>query len=268
MEKKVIRLTENGLRQLIGKACHMVLIEEGAEYNRERQAKRLIRNYFHIKNENDTVDVLNMIRRDIPNVRMLKAKYLPGVVRLIGLEQLDSQNYDDINDILETILSNNGLIQKYDSDFNGLYFEELQFELFDEIQKLIASERFKLSQHQYPNNGEYSVIPISNFNEAKQYSPYTDWCITKTEFDFQTYTMNGQKFYFCLKNGFENLTKPSNPSTPKDNYGLSMIAVSISRKGRLASSTTRWNEGVPGNKTLDIFEISQLIGRNFYDCIG
>lgn len=51
---------------------------------------------------------------------------------------------------------------------------------------------------------------------------------------------------------------------PLDEYGLSMIAVSVRKNGRLASSTTRWNEASQGNKTLTPQQISNLIGRDFY----
>jgi hypothetical protein len=53
---------------------------------------------------------------------------------------------------------------------------------------------------------------------------------------------------------------------PKDEYGLSMIAVCVDGSGRLKNSTCRWNHSNGGNdKLFTTDEISQLIGRNFYD---
>ena len=51
---------------------------------------------------------------------------------------------------------------------------------------------------------------------------------------------------------------------PLDEYGLSMIAISVRKNGRLASSTTRWNETIVGNKALNVQQISNLIGKDFY----
>jgi hypothetical protein len=84
---------------------------------------------------------------------------------------------------------------------------------------------------------------------------------------FNSYTSDGiGQFYFCLRNGFENEPKEMGEGCPLDSYGLSMVAVSVDDVGRLNTCTCRWNHDNGGNDNImDAKQISQLIGRNFFD---
>ena len=109
----------------------------------------------------------------------------------------------------------------------------------------------------------YHIIPITSFNKAKEYAPYCDWCICQAEFDYETYTMHGETFYFCIQGGRINTPKMVGKNHPFDDYGLSMLAVSVTLDGRLANFTNRWNEDRIGNPNVSEQEVSEIIGRNF-----
>lgn len=109
----------------------------------------------------------------------------------------------------------------------------------------------------------YHIIPITGFNEAKKYAPYCDWCICQAEFDYETYTLHGETFYFCIQGGKINTPKIVGENHPLDEYGLSMLAVSVTLDGRLANFTNRWNEDRIGNPNVSEQEVSEIIGRNF-----
>ena len=109
----------------------------------------------------------------------------------------------------------------------------------------------------------YHIIPITSFDEAKKYAPHCDWCICKAEFDYETYTLHGETFYFCLREGFAETPKAVGDNHPLDEYGLSMLAVSVTPDGRLANFTNRWNEDRIGNSIVSEQEISEIIGRDF-----
>ena len=83
---------------------------------------------------------------------------------------------------------------------------------------------------------------------------------------FNSYTNDGiGQFYFCLRHGFENEEAVKGENCPLDNYGLSMIAVSVDENGRLNTCTCRWNHDNGGNDSImDPKQISEVIGMNFY----
>lgn len=126
---------------------------------------------------------------------------------------------------------------------------------------LFISTLIVLSQRQ--KQTMYHIIPITSFNKAKEYAPYCDWCICQAEFDFETYTMHDETFFFCLREGFAETPKAVGENHPLDEYGLSMFAVSVAPDGRLANFTNRWNEDRIGNPNVSEQEISEFIGRNF-----
>ena len=126
---------------------------------------------------------------------------------------------------------------------------------------LFLSTLIVLSQRQ--KQTMYHIIPITSFNKAKEYAPYCDWCICQAEFDFETYTMHDETFYFCIQGGKINTPKAVGENHPFDEYGLSMLAVSVAPDGRLANFTNRWNEDRIGNPNVSEQEISEFIGRDF-----
>lgn len=264
MAKQVIRLTESYLNSIVRSSINKILNED-KEGRNMRHARNAIKKYCpNATNDNTVWGILNAIRNEIPYSRIYECKYLCGVIRLVYVEELGTQEMDVINDILEILSKDSRLANAYDGDFNGLYYEELMLKFHDRIQNLINDERQALNFVQ-SNANQYTIIPINAYNDIKRFSPYTEWCITKSESDFDNYINHGQRFYICLKKDFERIQAEKADNYPLDDYGLSMLAISVYPNGRLATSTTRWNEVSMGNRTLNVQQISNLIGKNFYD---
>lgn len=256
-------LTLSDIKDMVVESLH--LLSENKTYRNMKKARNAIRKYCKVSTEDEVWEVLNTIRGDMPYSRIYDERYLAGLVRMVYGEELETPQIDMLNTILEILSSNQLLANRYNSDFNGLYYEDLAFQFHNHIIELNQKERNELLQQQL-NNSQYTIVPIRSFEEASRYSAYTDWCITKSEYDFKNYTMHGQSFYFCLKKGFETLQKPQNISnTPFDDYGLSMIAVSVYSNGRLATCTTRWNAATNGGKEITPKELSNIVGANFFD---
>ena len=73
-------------------------------------------------------------------------------------------------------------------------------------------------------------------------------------------------FYFCLKDGFENVPEKIGENCPLDEYGLSMIAVCVDENGECKTITCRWNHDNGGNdNVMSTDELSRLLGVNFYE---
>lgn len=247
------------------------ILNENKEGKNLKKARNAIRKYCKCENEDRVWEYLNNTKKEVPFSRIYDFKYLRGVIRLIFNEDLETIQIDTINTILEILKDDISLAEKYDGDFNGLYYEELSFEFFDLINELIRKERESIEKLRLKPSNQYKVYPIKTFQDANRFSNYTDWCITKSNSDFNQYTSHNQSFYFIIRDDFTKTKSPErfsvSPNTDayKDSYGLSMVAVSVNSNGQLFTSTSRHNEGISGNRILDTKEISILIGRNFYD---
>ncbi len=101
--------------------------------------------------------------------------------------------------------------------------------------------------------------------QAEQYGKYTSWCITHGS--YSSYAKAGSRFYFCLKNGFENVKKETGDGCPLDDYGLSMVSVLVDMDGEPTIITTRWNHEHDGenNENLHTAEqVQETLGIPFY----
>ena len=215
--------------------------------------------------EDKAKKVLNGIRHDIPNSRLAQCKFLVGICRYFLKNELDIMK---MNSILPFI-SNETHVNEYDSDFNGLPFETL-YNQFKTIKDKSSEESRKQSYNRtdLKRNPDYKIYKISSGEEAEKFSNYTTWCVTKSDDAYDAYTNDGMgMFYFCVKNGFESIEKPSNESSnPLDEYGLSMIAISVDEDGDLNTCTSRWNHDNDGNDhIMSKDDIEDLLGVNFYE---
>ena len=85
---------------------------------------------------------------------------------------------------------------------------------------------------------------------------------------YNSYTKDGLGlFYFCLKDGFQNVKEEIGEDCPLDEYGRSMIAISVNDDGSLNTSTCRWNHDNGGNDKIfkDAREVSEFFGVNFFE---
>ena len=219
--------------------------------------------------ESDAMQFIGQLKVKIPSVRLQQEKFLLGVARLFidgDLSANDDFKCTNFNQTLKLIASD-AHVNEYDNNLNGMSADEL-INRFADIRVGELSKRKELmgGKH-YQQNREYTIVPINSFDEATKYAKYNDWCVTYSEYMFDDKTCNGAgRFYFCLRNGFENVPMKVGPNAPLDEYGLSMIAVSITMEGEPNSITCRWNHNNGGSDSvMDDEQLSDLLGVNFYN---
>ena len=251
------------------------VVRESVEFLTESQesksisaAKKLLKSYLdYTEDEADEFVRINL-RNEFPALRTPNGgKFILGVTRmLINGELDDPNNISKLNQTLK-IISSDEYINKFDRDINGLYADQLISQFKDVIENNIENEKNQIINNYYDNESDYEIVKINSFEEANKYSQYTSWCITKDEYAFKSYTNNGfNQFYFCLKNGFENVIKKEGENCPLDEYGLSMLAVLVNENGGLNSCTCRWNHDNGGNENmLNTNELSDILHVNFFE---
>ena len=237
--------------------------------NRESKNINLARKYAKSKGYDDeqAQKLIDGIRTDIPNSRLGQCKFLMGIIRLFLDNQLsDGSSIQKLNKLLPYIASDTH-IKEYDNNINDLSLDEIS-DKFSSIQQQDTEQSKKKSySKQHVKNDDYTIVKIPNFKTASKYGEYTSWCVTHDDEMYMNYTNDGSGlFYFCLKNGFENIPKEQGENAPLDEYGLSMIAVSVDEEGEPNTITCRWNHDMEGNDhIMSKDELEDLLGVNFYD---
>ena len=254
---KTIYITEAQKKNL----TDLLLENEGTNMKRARK-------YLESKgySPEQRQQILDSIRTDIPNSRLQQCKFLLGVTRLYMEGQLNNaQNIAAINKTLKYIASD-AHVNEYDFNLNGENLDTL-VQRFDGVAKddLQASMNASNARRLTVNNN-YTIVPIDSPEEASKYGKYTSWCVTHDKNMYDSYTNNGSgRFYFCLHKGFENEPMVEGDGCPLDNYGLSMIAVSVTMEGEVNTITCRWNHDNGGNDSImTIEQLEDTLGRNFY----
>ena len=210
--------------------------------------------------------ILDSIRTDIPNSRLQQCKFLLGVTRLYMEGQLNNGNaIANLNKTLKYIASD-AHVNEYDFNLNGENLDTLVNRFKGVAKDDLETSMNASNARQLTVNNNYTVVPINDFEQSSKYGKYTSWCVTHDENMYNSYTHNGSgRFYFCLHKGFENEPMVKGEGCPLDNYGLSMIAVSITMEGEVNTITCRWNHDNGGNDSImTIEQLEDVIGRNFY----
>lgn len=242
------------------------IITEGAESRNMSLAKH----YLYDKrgmNEEQAMKTIGAIKTDIPNVRLAKCKFILGVTRMFCDGQLsDYQSIRLINKYLRYIASN-AHINEYDQNLNNMSLEQIDDRFGTIASQDLESEKNMMSLQDFKSIYEYNIVPIDSFEESSKYGNYTDWCVTQDENMFDSYTKGGLcKFYFCLREDFKQVEREPSEGCPLDDYGLSMIAVSVDMDGSCNTITCRWNHENGGNDSIMTpKELSNIIGKNFYE---
>ena len=252
------------LHEILHESIKKVLLE-----NRESKNINLARKFLKSKGYNDenAQKILDAIRTGIPNSRLAQCKFLLGVSRLyVGRELNDGENIQKLNKLLPYIASD-AHVNEYDSNLNDLSLEDINRRFASAVQQDSELSRKNSYSKRHVRNSEYDIVRIPDFEEASKYGKYTSWCVTHDKNMYNSYTKNGiGLFYFCLKNGFENVRKIKGENAPLDEYGLSMIAVSVDEDGEVNTITSRWNHDMEGNDhIMSKDELEDLLGINFYE---
>jgi len=258
--KRVI-ITENKINKLF-------ILAESQESKSISQAKKLAMERLKI-DEKEADDLIRIsMRNDLPVLRTKNGgKFILGVTRMYCDQELNSaQVINQLNSTLKLVASD-AHINEYDRNLNGLSAKELIDRFAKVMSDNFEAEKEKVNQMTFDTPSNYEIVRIDSFDDATKFSKYTDWCITHSRYMFDSYTNDGiNQFYFCLRNGFENVDKEPTDGCPLDEYGLSMLAVCVDENGRLNTCTCRWNHDNGGNDSImDTTQISKAIGMNFFN---
>lgn len=264
MNKKLIKINES---QFLRNFANGYLITENRASKNQSLARKMVRSIN--PNLNDKEFTENVLH-DIPNVRKADFHLYPAVVRFV----LNAGNTLDANTILELnkyvgVIAPKAKELGLDQNANGMSMNDFFSQFQGDVSQSETDDREASAQYGENNEGNnngYKIVPIPTFDNANEYSRYTDWCVTQGEEYFLRYTNNGSgMFYFLLKEGFENVPREQGPNCPLDEYGLSMIAVSFRHDGSINTVTCRWNHDKGGNDSvMTPGQLSKLIGADIY----
>ena len=203
-------------------------------------------------------------------------KFEPGAAR-IAYGELGMQAHEDSRKLtrLGKILQEISIAHEteYDSNLNGMTFEELNERFGASISKADAETQEKLKNKTY-DRSDYIIKWIPDFSTAQQYSQYTDyvpnehWCLTHQERMWKSYTgsHNENKVYFCHVPNFESVPRATGPNAPLDTYGLSLISVIVTPDNQLRAVTCRWNHTNGGSdRVMKEEQLSDLLGGYVFD---
>ena len=203
-------------------------------------------------------------------------KFEPGTAR-IAYGELGMQANEDTRKLtlLGKILQEISIAHEaeYDSNLNGMTFDELNERFGASIHKADAETQEQLKNKTYERS-DYIIKWIPDFSTAQQYSQYTDygpsehWCLTHLESMWGSYTgsHNENKVYFCHVPNFESVPRETGPNAPLDTYGLSLISVIVTPENQLRAVTCRWNHTNGGSDAVMKEEqLSNLLGGYVFD---
>ena len=251
-----------------GKIKQLFIITESQESKSISQAKKLAMERLNIdEKEADNLIRISM-RNDLPVLRTPNGgKFILGVTRMYCDQELNNaQVINQLNSTLKLVASD-AHINEYDRNLNGLSAQDLINRFAKAMSDNFEAEKENVNSMTFDTPSNYEIVRIDSFDDATKFSKYTDWCITHSKKMFYSYTNNGiNQFYFCLRNGFENVVKEPTDGCPLDEYGLSMLAVCVDENGRLNTCTCRWNHDNGGNDAImNTAQISKVIGMNFFN---
>ena len=210
------------------------------------------------------------LRASFPPLRDKKiGKFILGVTRMYLDRQLsDATTIANLNTTLKYV-GDPTHINEYDRNLNGMSAQDLIDRFAPARMQDMEKDKAELGKAQYTAKNEYKVVRIDSFEQAEQYGKYNDWCLAQPDGEnmYDSYTSEGvNQLYIILRDGFENEPRKTEPNTPYDSYGLSMMTVIVDPYGQMTQSTTRWNHKNGSNDSaFTPKSMSEVIGRNFYE---
>ena len=244
------------------------IINESQESKSISAAKKLVMQKLGYNEQEADEFIRVKLRNDLPVLRTPQGgKFILGVTRMFCDGELRTAN--DIGNLNSTLklVASDAHINEYDRNLNGMHCQELVQRFSKAISDNIEAEKEEINQMTFDTPSNYEIVRIDSFGQAEEYGQYTSWCVTHDGRMFDSYTSNGiNQFYFCLRHGFKNVERRVGENCPLDEYGLSMIAVSVNENGMLNTCTCRWNHDNGGNDNImDAKGVSQVIGMNFFN---
>lgn len=206
------------------------------------------------------------IKNSLTNYGVAEFKFVEGITRIVSNSSLDNEELNEFDGFLN-LIGSDAHMDEYDGNLNNLGFADIKERFASKKEYHLEEDKVRSKQKQRVKNDSYRIVKIDTPEEASKYANYTSWCVTTSEHMYGQYTGNGiGRFFFCLKDGFENVPKTSGPDAPLDEYGLSMIAVSVGIDGSSHTITCRWNHDCNGNDSvMSVEQLEDLLGMSFYE---
>ena len=119
----------------------------------------------------------------------------------------------------------------------------------------------------YKGKHSYKIISVDSFQAAKQYEHYAPtWCIFQSEDVFYEETHQGAcHFIFCKRDDADEYRQIAfGEGYPYDNYGMSFIAVLLSKENRVVSVTSRRNWDEDYDHYLNNQQLKEVLGIDLF----
>ena len=116
------------------------------------------------------------------------------------------------------------------------------------------------------NKKRYSVVKIDNYEQMMTYSEYTEWCIVFSDLAMDYYLQGGKKLYILIRSDMPRVPKAKGEGYPKDDYGLSLIAMIVDNDGSF-ECTSRWNSFEEPPQLLTREELISMLDKKDYEKI-
>jgi len=147
----------------------------------ESRADKLAIRFLKSKGIDDyekQMQIIGKLKHDIPNIREEHGKFVLGGLRCFFDHQLSGEHEISAFDKALGYIFKGGHHEDYDENLNGLSVDELT-DMFKEDMKYDLDYDIERSNNRvFDEQSDYTVIPINDYNDAKQYGKYTSWCVT------------------------------------------------------------------------------------------
>ena len=181
---------------------------------------------------------------------------------------------------LKSFLNTQDLVQKDGEKVK----QSIDFKDFSDMMKKVSDEdRAKADNAKFKVEDKgYKIIPFMSYEDLHEkfggdktgYDGESEWCHTNGKSTYDSWTENYTKFFFVIaKDNWEEISPHDDPQKDDDaydEYGLSLMAILVSREGKLLNCTLRWNHVIepkyakPGREVdkayISYAELSQVTG--------
>ena len=236
--KRIIRLTEGDLCNMVKNCINEALLLENRESKSIKQTEKIIVSLFQSKygdrlNQTATDDqgqpiltqrgdkqtVLQYLERHVRTTffhnNWANIKFEPGIARIaygeLGMQaNEDQQSLNKLGSILKILSQAHS--DEYDSNLNGMSFTDLDNRFGKDASNMGKEEQDKINNAEYKGNGNYTIVKINSFEETQPFYKYTNpnsrWCLTHMEDMFDTYTNNGNNtLYLRIRKDLKTLIR-------------------------------------------------------------
>lgn len=225
--------------------------------------------------EDEAIKFDKLAHNKVSNYGVCNWKYVNAIAAMEARKELNS--VEVVNNLNRSLglLEKEEYASKFDENLNGLSATNFIKEMKEGLDSELEESKKASAEKEHVANHRYTIIPMQDHEACTAFAPYVCWCITYDDSrHYDGYTNGGMgKFYICLRDDFKKYpdhkkkrVEPG-PDAPLDDYGLSMIAVSVNPDGSCNTITTRWNHDncKDADHAMTVGQLEDLLGVNFYE---